>query len=465
MARAVEVRSIWSRWGQPLLPIGVVYDPFVNRALGPWSFGIYAGGQSILVGTPSGVTLAPEGGAHQSVTTPSLGIEQPGCVTYEPAFVIDTEWCLLAALGALPGDPAARERRRRHVTAGAYRLRQHEKPVVTLAAMGALVPEALAAADRLTALGHDADVVCVTSPDLLFRALQARRGLSQDPTWILDQVFPADRATPLVTVLDGHPHTLAFLGHPAAGAAQQRSEDLVRVRPHERRSRVLQGVEPGGGDTGGEGGPVVGRVERIRVASAVPQVDRDRDGGGIEGPTRHGQHGLACVPRGALYESLRQRTTVGVPESGISVHVPVAVPAGTRHHLEQCLRPGSVAQHPLGGPYVVRRTAHQHVDLWFECAREHGMGQFVRPRDQGRTDHRPGRGAGEREGCAHRIADGHQAVQPAGQSELADVAGPVPQRPPGRRVGHTQAWPVDGHETNAGPCHGLAAHSQPSAGR
>ncbi|GHJ32387.1 pyruvate dehydrogenase E1 component [Streptomyces hygroscopicus subsp. sporocinereus] len=231
-----ELGATWSRWGRPLLPIGVVYDPFVNRALEPWSFGIYAGGQSILVGTPSGVTLAPEGGAHQSITTPSLGIEQPGCVTYEPAFAIDTEWCLLAALGnlgrpegssaylrlstrpidqstaAVPSDPAARERRRRHVTAGAYRLRQREKPVVTLAAMGALVPEALAAADRLAALGHGADVVCVTSPDLLFRALQARRGLSDDPAWILDQVFPADRATPLVTVLDGHPHTLAFLG-------------------------------------------------------------------------------------------------------------------------------------------------------------------------------------------------------------------------------------------------------------
>ncbi|MER8158916.1 pyruvate dehydrogenase, partial [Streptomyces sp. NPDC094472] len=91
-------------------------------------------------------------------------------------------------------------------------LRQHENPVVTLAAMGALVPEALAAADRLAALGHGADVVCVTSPDLLFRALQARRGLSEDPTWILDQVFPAERTTPLVTVLDGHPHTLSFLG-------------------------------------------------------------------------------------------------------------------------------------------------------------------------------------------------------------------------------------------------------------
>ncbi|MFD8542628.1 pyruvate dehydrogenase [Streptomyces sp. NPDC059649] len=230
-----ELGATWSRWGQPLLPIGVVYDPFVTRALEPWSFGIYAGGRSILVGTPSGVTLAPEGGAHQSIITPSLGIEQPGCVTYEPAFAIDTEWCLLAALGnlgrpdgssaylrlstrpvdqslaAVPGDPAARERRRRHVTAGAYRLRQEERPVVTLAAMGALVPEALAAADRLAALGHHADVVCVTSPDLLFRALQARRGRSEDPTWILDQVFPAYRVTPLVTVLDGHPHTLAFL--------------------------------------------------------------------------------------------------------------------------------------------------------------------------------------------------------------------------------------------------------------
>jgi len=74
-----ELGATWSRWGQPLLPIGVMYDPFVERALEPWSFGIYAGGQSILVGTPSGVTLAPEGGAHQSITTPSVGIEQPGC--------------------------------------------------------------------------------------------------------------------------------------------------------------------------------------------------------------------------------------------------------------------------------------------------------------------------------------------------------------------------------------------------
>ncbi|MEU3984421.1 pyruvate dehydrogenase [Streptomyces sp. NPDC026672] len=231
-----ELGATWSRWSEPLLPIGVLYDPFVNRALEPWSFGMYSGGQSILVGTPSGVSLAPEGGAHQSVTTPSLGIEQPGCTAYEPAFVLDTEWCLLASLARLgrpdgqsaylrlstrpvdqgladvPSDPAARERRRRQVVAGAYALRRRTRPTVTIAAMGATVPQALEAADRLDALGQRADVVCVTSPDLLFRALRARAGREEGSSWILDQVFPAERAAPLVTVVDGHPHTLAFLG-------------------------------------------------------------------------------------------------------------------------------------------------------------------------------------------------------------------------------------------------------------
>ncbi|WAM14804.1 transketolase-like TK C-terminal-containing protein [Rhodococcus sp. JS3073] len=230
-----ELGATWSRWGQPLFPIGVMYDPFVERALEPWSYGIYAGGQSILVGTPSGVTLAAEGGAHQSIKTPSIGLEQPGCVSYEPAFAIDVEWTLLDSIGrlgrpdgsssylrlstrpvdqtlaAVPSDPAARERRRRQVVAGAYTLRRTDDPVVTLVGMGAVITETLTAADRLAEQGIAADVVCVTSPGLLFEAVQARRGLADGPSWILDQVFPADRAAPMVTVLDGHPHTLAFL--------------------------------------------------------------------------------------------------------------------------------------------------------------------------------------------------------------------------------------------------------------
>jgi pyruvate dehydrogenase E1 component len=96
-----ELGATWSRWGEPVLPIGTLYDPFVSRALEPWSFGVYGGGQSILIGTPSGVSLAAEGGAHQSIITPSVGIEQPGVVAFEPAFVQDFEWCMLDALSRL----------------------------------------------------------------------------------------------------------------------------------------------------------------------------------------------------------------------------------------------------------------------------------------------------------------------------------------------------------------------------
>jgi pyruvate dehydrogenase E1 component len=230
-----ELGATWSRWGQQLFPIGVLYDPFVERALEPWSFGIYAGGQSILVGTPSGVTLAAEGGAHQSIKTPSIGLEQPGCLSYEPAFALDTEWVLLAAmaelghpqgssayirlstrpidqaLASIPVDPAARERRRRHVVGGAYVLKRAHSPAVTICAMGAVTPEALDAAARLDSMGFGAEVVCVTSAGLLFEALQARRGMGNGAEWILSSVLPPDRAAPMVTVLDGHPHTLAFM--------------------------------------------------------------------------------------------------------------------------------------------------------------------------------------------------------------------------------------------------------------
>jgi pyruvate dehydrogenase E1 component len=231
-----ELGLTWARDGQPLLPIGTLYDPFVNRALEPWSFGIYSGAQAILVGTPSGATLAPEGGAHQSIITPSVGLEQPRCVAWEPAFGQDLEWALLhalrrlgqpdgssayfrlttrpieQALAAVPKDNDARERRRRHVLAGGYALRRAgHPPALTLVGMGAVMVEVLEAAAELTASGLPADVICLSSADLLFRALQARHGLLEGDDAILEVLFPRERAAPIVTVLDGHPHTLSFL--------------------------------------------------------------------------------------------------------------------------------------------------------------------------------------------------------------------------------------------------------------
>ena len=244
-----ELGATWSRDGQPLLPVGTIYDPFVSRALEPWSFGIYAGGQSILVGTPSGVTLGPEGGAHQSVITPSIGIEQPGCAAWEPAFGQDLEWILLHALSRLgrpdgesaylrlstrPVDQSLHTGTREEALAGGYRLRPVEAPDLRIAVMGALVPEAMEGARVLEEEAHvRAEVVCVTSADLLFRSFQARCGLGEGDPRTLDRLFGG--GTPIVTLVDGHAHTLSFLGSPIACLGVQRfgqSGDIAELYEH-----------------------------------------------------------------------------------------------------------------------------------------------------------------------------------------------------------------------------------------
>ena len=208
-----------------------------------------------------------------------LGIEQPGCVAYEPAFGQDLEWCFLHALGRLgrPGGSAAYFRlstrpidqslhagTREEAIAGGYRLRVtspkasatkerlawqakpmssatkerlawQAKPNVVLAVMGALVPEAIEAAELLAdEAGVTAEVVCVTSADLLFRSFQARAGLGDGDPRTLERLFPhAD--VPIVALLDGHPHTLAFLGPRIACLGVQQfgqSGDLAELYEH-----------------------------------------------------------------------------------------------------------------------------------------------------------------------------------------------------------------------------------------
>jgi pyruvate dehydrogenase E1 component len=232
-----ELGSTFSRDGQPLLPIGTIYDPFLMRCYEPWAFGVYAGGQSILIGTPSGVTLGPEGGAHQSIVTPSAGLGQPGVVYWEPAFSQELEWCLLRALSRLgrpggesayfrlstrpvdqalaelPDDSEAREHRRLDVLAGGYRLREAGGNCrLSICAVGAVIPEAVVAAEELEAGGVGCEVICLTSPDLIYRAVEARSGLRSGDWEILDRLFGGHDPVPIVAVIDGHPHALSFLG-------------------------------------------------------------------------------------------------------------------------------------------------------------------------------------------------------------------------------------------------------------
>jgi pyruvate dehydrogenase E1 component len=101
----------WDHSGRRLLPIGTLYDPFVCRGLDALIHGVYSGARFVVVGTPSGVTLAPEGGAHQSTITASIGVELPGLVLAEPAYAGALDWLLcdgLARLADPDGPPTSR---------------------------------------------------------------------------------------------------------------------------------------------------------------------------------------------------------------------------------------------------------------------------------------------------------------------------------------------------------------------
>jgi pyruvate dehydrogenase E1 component len=225
--------------GVPLLPIGTLYDPFVTRGLDALYHALYSCGRFVVVATPSGVTLSPEGGAHQSVITPGIGIALPGITYFEPAFAREVEWILLAALADVaarrgeslylrlstrPIDqrvaPAADATQRERALRGGYRLVDaRERPgfdpdrAVHLFAAGVMVPEALAASRALGEAGVFANVFVVTSPDRLYR------GLGRPRPYLEDLVGPDEEDIPLVSVLDGHPHTLAFIGS-ALGVTQ-----------------------------------------------------------------------------------------------------------------------------------------------------------------------------------------------------------------------------------------------------
>jgi len=235
----------WDYQRERLLPIGTVYDPFVMRALEGIVYSTYSGSRFVLVGTPSGVSLSREGGAHQSISTPGIGIETPGLVYAEPCFARELEWILLDALDRLqqpdgeslylrlstkPIDQAplaalvakrGLEQARSDVVAGGFRLREAHPAAedrVLIATCGAMVPEALAAADSLAADdGVDATVIVLSSPDRLYHEWQHARTapLRGEPTHRshLEALVPdAERSLPIVTVIDGSSHALAWLG-------------------------------------------------------------------------------------------------------------------------------------------------------------------------------------------------------------------------------------------------------------
>ena len=238
-----------SLFGERLLPVGTLYDPFIARGLDALNYACYQDARFILAGTPSGITLAPEGGAHQSIATPLIGMAQDGLAAFEPAFVDE-----LAAIMAWAFDYIQREdegapendwlrdetggsvylrlstlaieqprrqmddRLRRDIIQGAYWLREPGPNAdVAIVYSGVIAPQAIMAAGLMGEDRRDVGLLAVTSADRLNAAWQAAararaHGRTGAKSHIETLLEPLGRECGLVTVHDGHPAALSWLG-------------------------------------------------------------------------------------------------------------------------------------------------------------------------------------------------------------------------------------------------------------
>lgn len=241
-----------SLFGERLLPIGTVYDPFIARGLDALNYACYQDARFLIAGTPSGVTLAPEGGAHQSIGAQLIGMSQDGLVSFEPAFLdelsIIMDWSFDYLQRNGEGDPDERTWLRDE-TGGSVYLRLSTRPLeqvhawsredetfrqgvidggywlkrpgpnaeVIIAYQGVVAPEAIRAAARIGEGRRDIGVLAITSADRLNSGwTAARRARARGQSHALSQIerlmTDVPRHAQLITVTDGHPATLAWIG-------------------------------------------------------------------------------------------------------------------------------------------------------------------------------------------------------------------------------------------------------------
>ncbi|VWX46706.1 transketolase [Novosphingobium sp. 9U] len=222
-------------FGTRLIPVGTVYDPFIARGLDVLNYGCYQDARFLLVGTPSGLTLAAEGGAHQSINTPLIGMGQPGLTYFEPAFADELALIMQWAFGylqgadgssvylrlttrAIPQVERADDSWKADALAGGYWLRKPAADAeMAIIFSGAVAPEALSAWEQLADDMPGLGLLNVTSPDLLHREWSASRaarwgGRASPPCHAERLLADLPRGCGLVTVLDGSPGALSWLG-------------------------------------------------------------------------------------------------------------------------------------------------------------------------------------------------------------------------------------------------------------
>jgi pyruvate dehydrogenase E1 component len=220
-----------SLFGKRLLPIGTVYDPFVCRGLDALNYACYQDSRFMIIGTPSGVTLAPEGGAHQSIVTPLIGMGQDGLTSFEPAFTdelsVIMEWgfshmqlddggSVYLRLSTKPVEQPQREMTPELATdiiKGAYWLRKPGPNCeLVIAYQGVIAQEAILAAGHLGEFRRDIGVLAVTSADRIYAEFKTQSHNLNKTSHVETLLADVPNYAKMLTVIDGHPATLTWLG-------------------------------------------------------------------------------------------------------------------------------------------------------------------------------------------------------------------------------------------------------------
>jgi pyruvate dehydrogenase E1 component len=242
-----------SLFGERLLPVGTLYDPFICRGLDALTYACYQDARFLVAGTPSGLALAPEGGAHQSISTPLIGMALDGLAAFEPAYVDELAaimaWAFEYLQREAPEEPKENERRHWHrdENGGSVYLRLTTRPLeqpartlspslrdaiikggywlrrpgpasdLAIAYTGAVAPEAIEAAGLLGEDERGVGVLAVTSADRLsagWHAAQRARehGLRETRAHVETLLAELPRDAAMVTVADAHPEALSWLG-------------------------------------------------------------------------------------------------------------------------------------------------------------------------------------------------------------------------------------------------------------
>jgi len=222
-------------FGARLLPVGALYDPFIARGLDALNYACYQDARFMLAATPSGITLAPEGGVHQSINSPLIGLSQPGLTSFEPAYADELAHIMGWGFEHMQAEDGGAVYLRLStrvinqpqrnfadiaddVIAGAYWLREPEPGTeLAIAYTGVLAPEAMAAHEAILEDIPGAGLLAITSADRLYENWQATtrahaQGPGVAPAHIENLLSSLAPDAGLVTVLDGHPMTLSWLG-------------------------------------------------------------------------------------------------------------------------------------------------------------------------------------------------------------------------------------------------------------